>query len=560
MIRCFVVQHIINFFCRKILQRNLTYTFALFISLSTFLGMFPFSLISSPEASAFLGGNRTLSFYHVHTKESLTVTFKRGGSYDREALARLNWFLRDWRRNEQIRMDPLLFDLLWDVQRQLGSSSPIHVLSPYRAPATNNALYARSRGVARGSQHTVGKAIDFFLSDVPSEKIRMLAIKMQRGGVGYYPSSRSRFIHLDVGSVRSWPRLPEAELVKLFPDGKTVHITKEGKPLRGYELARAEILSRGGAVLGSGFAASTSSAGETRLAHSGQRTLWGVLFGGDEDEDATEIASPSANVDVAYSSRSNNSFFLEEQKRIRQSSRATSTSETREAGFSAAEPTENESTNFAELDLPSIAPVPPQRTMAYVSSDAQGTTENILNGDDTSSVTSPLPPQRPVWDVTQEMTEPANENGQSAPIPPSRPTLLAYAPEFSLASGNVSPDILTTAMIPPVRRSFPESNSSISSNPQETDLEESKATPTILSSSPDTSPEQPISTSSVLENPKSTKLNQSEKTASFTSSSGSRYVASAPASIQGVSTTIPAHRAAFLLRNEPIYEAKMLKK
>jgi hypothetical protein len=31
------------------------------------------------------------------------------------------------------------------------------------------------------------------------------------------------------------------QLVKLFPDGRTVHLPADGTPLRGYELARADI-------------------------------------------------------------------------------------------------------------------------------------------------------------------------------------------------------------------------------------------------------------------------------------------------------------------------------
>ncbi|MDR1828686.1 MAG: DUF882 domain-containing protein, partial [Methylobacteriaceae bacterium] len=70
------------------------------------------------------GQERTLTLYHVHTKESLTVTFKRGGNYDQEALEKLNWFLRDWRAAKAVKMDPRLFDLRWEVTRELGAKEP----------------------------------------------------------------------------------------------------------------------------------------------------------------------------------------------------------------------------------------------------------------------------------------------------------------------------------------------------------------------------------------------------------------------------------------------------
>ncbi|RAI32807.1 hypothetical protein CH341_32045, partial [Rhodoplanes roseus] len=92
-------------------------------------------------------------------------------------------------------------------------------------------LRSRSSGVAKRSQHTAGKAMDFFIPGVPLEKLRKIASKKQVGGVGYYPTSGSPFVHLDVGSVRHWPRMTRRQLLALFPDGKTLHIPSDGKPL-----------------------------------------------------------------------------------------------------------------------------------------------------------------------------------------------------------------------------------------------------------------------------------------------------------------------------------------
>ena len=195
------------------------------------------------------GDTRALTIFHTHTQESLTVTFKRDGRYDRAALEQLNWLLRDWRINEPTKMDPRLFDTVWEAYRQVGAGQPIHVVSAYRSPGTNAMLRRRSKAVAEYSQHMLGKAMDFYLPDVGIDRIREVGFLMSRGGVGWYPHAGNPFIHLDVGSVRSWPRMGQDQLARLFPDGKTVHLSSAG-PMARYEEAKAEILARGGTVAG----------------------------------------------------------------------------------------------------------------------------------------------------------------------------------------------------------------------------------------------------------------------------------------------------------------------
>jgi hypothetical protein len=99
--------------------------------------------------------------------------------------------------------------------------------------------------VARFSQHMLGHAMDFFIPDVPLEQIRFAGLRLQRGGVGFYPTSGSPFVHLDTGSIRHWPRMTHDQLARVFPDGRTVHVPTDGTPLKGYELARADIEKRG---------------------------------------------------------------------------------------------------------------------------------------------------------------------------------------------------------------------------------------------------------------------------------------------------------------------------
>ena len=93
---------------------------------------------------------RSLNIYHMHTGEHEVIVFKRDGVYDQQGLNALNHILRDWRRNETIRMDPALFDLIYEVYRDAGASGPIQIVCGYRAPETNNMLRARSRGVEHG--------------------------------------------------------------------------------------------------------------------------------------------------------------------------------------------------------------------------------------------------------------------------------------------------------------------------------------------------------------------------------------------------------------------------
>ena len=266
----------------------------LVLALSTALAFFPISL----EGADANGDTRTLSIFNVHTSESATVTFKRNGVYDAEGLKQLSWILRDWRRDEPTSMSPRLFDILWEVHQETGSQEPFHAVSGYRSPETNAMLRRSSHLVAEHSQHVLGKAMDSFLPDVPIERMREIAMHLQRGGVGYYPTSGSPFVHIDAGSVRAWPRMTRDQLARLFPDGKTVHIPADGHPLPGYEQAKAEILAAGGTVAGyTAFA-------EADPASTGQhKSLWAALFGGaDEDEDAA-IASSGRTLSRAAAAR-----------------------------------------------------------------------------------------------------------------------------------------------------------------------------------------------------------------------------------------------------------------
>lgn len=145
---------------------------------------------------------RSLTMTNVNSGESISVTYWSDGTYHRDALDKLNHFLRDVKTGEQTEMDPLLFDVLWHTIQITGFHGTVEVLSGYRSPETNAWLASVSAGVARDSQHMNGNAMDIRFPGVPVLKIRQAARSLQMGGVGFYP--RSGFVHLDTGPVRYW--------------------------------------------------------------------------------------------------------------------------------------------------------------------------------------------------------------------------------------------------------------------------------------------------------------------------------------------------------------------
>jgi uncharacterized protein YcbK (DUF882 family) len=245
------------------------------------------------------GDTRTISLHHIHTGEDLTITYKRDGRYDDEALKKVDHLLRDWRKNEEIHMDPRLLDVVWEVYRDVDAKGPIQVVCGYRSPATNAMLRSRSRGVAEYSQHMLGHAMDFFIPGVPLEKQREAGLRLQRGGVGYYPTSGSPFVHMDVGGVRMWPRMSHDELARVFPNGRTVYVPSDGKPLGGYALALADIEKRGSSAPSQMSLDEARAAGvDTPASAKPQRNLFAALFRG-KDEEEDEAASRAATVPAA---------------------------------------------------------------------------------------------------------------------------------------------------------------------------------------------------------------------------------------------------------------------
>lgn len=145
---------------------------------------------------------RSLFLHNLHTDEHLQVTYWARGAYRADALAQIDWIMRDHRSNEVAAIDRNLLDLLHRLQMKLGGKRTFEVISGYRSPATNAMLASVSDGVARKSLHIQGKALDLNVAGVRLSALRSAATALKAGGVGYYP--QSGFVHVDVGRVRYW--------------------------------------------------------------------------------------------------------------------------------------------------------------------------------------------------------------------------------------------------------------------------------------------------------------------------------------------------------------------
>lgn len=143
-----------------------------------------------------------VSFRQAHTGESFSGVYRVGDQYLPEVFERLNYMMRDFRTGEAFPMDPRVIDIISRVQEGTGRSTPLHILSAYRTPKTNAMLRRISEGVARNSYHMYGQAIDIRMPGFNTKKLSMIARGLKAGGVGYY--SKSHFVHVDTGELRSW--------------------------------------------------------------------------------------------------------------------------------------------------------------------------------------------------------------------------------------------------------------------------------------------------------------------------------------------------------------------
>ena len=198
------------------------------------------AVTGAAQLLAELPQTRTISLRNIHTDETITVEYKKNGRLVPEAMERINWVMRDWRKNEKTTMEPALIDLLWEMHTELGSKKPIDVICGYRSRGTNEMLRKTVGGQASESRHILGKAADVQFPDVALKQLRYSAMVRERGGVGYYPTSGTPFVHVDTDRVRAWPRLPRFELALLFPNGHSKHLPAEGGEISAADVKTAQ--------------------------------------------------------------------------------------------------------------------------------------------------------------------------------------------------------------------------------------------------------------------------------------------------------------------------------
>jgi uncharacterized protein YcbK (DUF882 family) len=148
------------------------------------------------------GDERSLSFYNTHTGETLNTCYFRSGEYLTDSLKKIDFILRDHRSGEVQPIDRQLLDLLLAVSQKTDPSCCFHIISGYRSPATNARLRTQSRGVAGGSLHMKGKAVDIRVPGYDTDRLHRACKALKAGGVGYYP--KSDFVHIDTGRIRYW--------------------------------------------------------------------------------------------------------------------------------------------------------------------------------------------------------------------------------------------------------------------------------------------------------------------------------------------------------------------
>lgn len=157
------------------------------------------------NATGFLRGAgdvRRIKMYNGRAGESIDMIYWIEGDYIAPALEEISFFMRDWRNNQVHAIDARTIDIMTAAHRLLETSEPYMLLSGYRSPETNAMLRSRSSGVARNSLHMQGEAADLRVNSRSVNQIYNAAIACNAGGVGRY--SRSNFVHMDCGPVRSW--------------------------------------------------------------------------------------------------------------------------------------------------------------------------------------------------------------------------------------------------------------------------------------------------------------------------------------------------------------------
>lgn len=148
------------------------------------------------------GDVRRIRMYSGRTGESIDTIYWIEGEYIPQALNEITYFMRDWRQDEKKDVDPRTVDIAAAAHRLLDVNEPYMLLSGYRTARTNAMLRSSSRGVARNSLHMKAQAADLRMRSRSVSQMYRAAAACEAGGVGKY--SRSNFVHMDSGPIRTW--------------------------------------------------------------------------------------------------------------------------------------------------------------------------------------------------------------------------------------------------------------------------------------------------------------------------------------------------------------------
>lgn len=158
--------------------------------------------LATPPVLKGAGDVRMIKLVNPHTGDSLSSVYWVEGQYIPEVMAQIDHVMRDWRQDIAHRISPNVIDIMSAAHRLLDTSEPYTLFSGFRSRQTNAMLRRNSRAVARESYHTRGMAADLHLSSRSVRQMAAAAARLESGGVGRY--SRSNFVHMDCGPVRSW--------------------------------------------------------------------------------------------------------------------------------------------------------------------------------------------------------------------------------------------------------------------------------------------------------------------------------------------------------------------
>lgn len=143
-----------------------------------------------------------LRLHNTTTGEVFDDVYCADGRCLPEALARIDWILRDHYTDQCRTIDETLLHRLYRIQCRLDADRPFEVLSAYRSPETNHRLAAAGLGASPQSFHVQGRAVDIRLPGRRITDVYRVALELGDGGLGYYPTSG--FVHVDTGAPRQW--------------------------------------------------------------------------------------------------------------------------------------------------------------------------------------------------------------------------------------------------------------------------------------------------------------------------------------------------------------------